>query len=257
MIGVVLVCILAVLLVMLVLRLVGFARVRRLFSSGNTCVFGLRGRGKDMLMSNIAVRQKRPYVSNIDYGSERIPLDFKLLCVPTNFEGFINGTITPYDYPYPEKSDIFVSDAGIYLPCQYNDKLNRNYAGLTTFAALSRHLGDCNIHYNTQALNRVWDKFREQCDCYIMAVRCKVIFGFVFQTVRVYERYDAAEKCVPPCRFKAPLFGSTGKTMARIEQQKYELTYGKIKTYRLLYRNKSSYDTRIFKTLMKGCQNCE
>lgn len=252
MIAFILFAILVVLLVMLILRFVGFSRIRRMFSRGNTCVFGLRGRGKDMLMSNIAVRQKRPYVSNIDYGSERIPLDFKSLCVPTNFEGFINGTITPYEYPYPEKSDIFVSDAGIYLPCQYNDRLNRNYGGLTTFAALSRHLGDCNIHYNTQALNRVWDKFREQCDCYIMAVRCKVIFGFVFQTVRVYERYDAAEKCVPPCRFKVPLLGSTGKTMARIEQQKYEITYGKIKTYRLLYRNKSSYDTRIFKTLMKG-----
>ena len=244
-----------ILSVFVIRSVINFRSVRRLFAKGNTCVFGLRGRGKDMLMSNIAVRQNKPYVSNVSYGGDYIPLDLSALCVPTSFEGFITGKITPYKYPYPEGSDIYVSDAGIYLPCQYNDRLNRSYSGLTVFSALSRHLGECNIHYNTQALNRVWDKFREQCDCYIMAVRCKVIFGFVFQTVRIYERYDSAEKCVPPCRFKVPVFGSSAKTMARIEQQKYEITYGKIKTMRLIYKNRSDYDTRIFKTLMGGETN--
>lgn len=228
-----------------------FHRVRGFFKRGNTCVFGLRGRGKDMLMSNIAVRTKAPYIANIDYGGRYVHLDLDKLLIPTNFEGFIKGEISPYTYPYPEKSDIYISDSGIYLPCQYNDRLNRNYGGLSTFCALSRHLGACNVHYNTQALNRVWDKFREQCDCYIMVLSCKVIGGFVFQKIRTYERYDSAEKCVPPCHFRAPLFGSTGRTMARIEQQKYDTTYGKIKSYTLIYRNKSRYDTRIFKTLME------
>ena len=32
------------------------------FESGNVCVDGLRGRGKDMLLANIIVRQKKPYM---------------------------------------------------------------------------------------------------------------------------------------------------------------------------------------------------
>lgn len=233
-----------------------FAVVRRMFTRGNVCVCGLRGRGKDMLMSNVACRSKLPYASNIDYGGNYTPLDLPSVCIPDTYDNLISGNIVPYTYPYPDGTDIYLSDAGVYLPCQYNDKLNRSYSGLSTFSALSRHVGNCNIHYNTQSLSRVWDKMREQCDQYIMTMSCKVFFGkIVLQRVRIYEKYQSAVDCVPPCRFRAPLFGATGRTMARIERQKYEIQYGKIKSRTLLYINKSHYDTRYFRTLLGGENN--
>lgn len=45
-----------------------FKKLIRLFEDGNVCVCGLRGRGKDLLMSNVAVRRGLDYISNIDYG---------------------------------------------------------------------------------------------------------------------------------------------------------------------------------------------
>ena len=44
-----------------------FQKIRKLFKKGSVCVTGLRGTGKDLLMSNVVVRNKKPYISNIDY----------------------------------------------------------------------------------------------------------------------------------------------------------------------------------------------
>ncbi len=243
----------SIILLVLLFWSLNFLRVRRLFARGNVCICGLRGRGKDMLMGNIACRSKRPYASNIDYGGRYLPLMLSDICVPDVYSNFISGEIVPYSFPYPEGTDIYISDAGVYLPCQYNDRLNRSFAGLCTFAALSRHVGNCNVHYNTQSLNRVWDKMREQSDEYIMTMRCKVIFGkFVFQKVRIYEKYQSAVDAVPPLRLRSPILGSTGRTMVNIERQKYEIQYGKIKSRTLFYINKSRYDTRYFRTLLGG-----
>jgi hypothetical protein len=59
-----------------------FKKIIRMFEDGNVCVTGLRGRGKDMLMSNVVVRRKKPYVSNVDYKGKKArfkrfyPLDY-------------------------------------------------------------------------------------------------------------------------------------------------------------------------------------
>ena len=50
-----------------------------MFRDGNVCVTGLRGRGKDMLVANVVLRRKAqrkplPYVSNVDYGADFLPL---------------------------------------------------------------------------------------------------------------------------------------------------------------------------------------
>ena len=44
-----------------------FTSVKKMFSQGNVCVTGLRGTGKDMLMSNVISSRKLPYISNMDY----------------------------------------------------------------------------------------------------------------------------------------------------------------------------------------------
>ena len=173
----------------------GLRKVCKIFEQGNTCVTGLRGRGKDLLMSNVIARRKMPYISNIDYhckGSEYIKLDFPLLDTKNEFNDFVDGTIKKYVYPYPDKADIYVSDSGIYLPAQYYTKLDKMYGYISTFMALSRHLGDCNVHVNAQNLNRVWDKVREQSDMYILCQSCRVLFGkLCVMSILVYDKYQS------------------------------------------------------------------
>ena len=67
-------------------------KIIKLFRSGNVCVCGLRGRGKDMLIANVAVRRGLPYVSNVDYGGDCrsfVPMDYN--CGGNTYENFLNN----------------------------------------------------------------------------------------------------------------------------------------------------------------------
>lgn len=229
-------------------------RIIKLFRAGNVCVCGLRGRGKDMLFANVAVRRGLPYVANIDYGGSYIkfnPLDYA--CGGNSYDDFITGTIKPYVYPHEDGTDIYVSDAGIYFPAQYCKELNKKYGYLSTFMALSRQLGECNFHFNVQNLNRVWDKIREQSDIYIMCNWCKVLFGrLVIQKVTVYEKYESAVDRVPPYRPPKVRMNNDRKMNISMEKQRYRTAHGDIKVYPLVYLNKSTYDTRQFKKILES-----
>ncbi len=228
-------------------------KILKLFRAGNVCVCGLRGRGKDMLMSNVVVRRDMPYVSNVDYGGDHIEFDpLNYTCGGNTFEEFINGDLKPYVYPHEDGTDIYVSDAGVYFPAQYCKELNKRYGFLSTFMALSRHLGECNFHFNVQNLNRVWDKIREQSDIYIMCNRCIVLFGkLVIQKVTIYEKYESAVDRVPPYRPPKVRMNADRRLNLGMEKQRYRTTYGEIKPMLLLYINRSSYDTRVFKRMLE------
>lgn len=242
------------------MRIIGFKRVMRLFNRGSVCVCGQRGRGKDLLMSNVAVRQG-VYVSNIDYGAERIPLDFSKLDVKNVYKDIVGGRVKRYVYPYPPKVDIFISDIGIHFPAQYCDRLNRDYPTLPTFLALSRQLGtDVNVHWNTQVLNRCWDKFREQSDTYVLAlgvVKPLLRLGIVVQRIRVYELYDACIRRVPPFSVPAPKITASKevKQAYEIEKARYDQQNGLVRDYLVIYRNKSKYDDKYFKQMF-ACGEC-
>lgn len=227
-------------------------KIIKLFESGNVCVSGLRGRGKDMLFANVVTRRELPYVSNTDYGGEFIkfePMQFD--CGGNTYENFLDDKIYPYVYPYEDGTDIYIPDAGIYFPSQYCNMLNRDYGFFSTFMALSRHLGQCNVHFNVQNLNRVWDKIREQSDIYIMCNWCKVFFGkIVLQSVTVYEKYDSAVNRVPPYKKPKVRLNEDRRLTVNMEKQRYRITYGEIKRRTLLYVNKSDYDTRVFKSML-------
>lgn len=238
----------------------GLRKVIKAFERGNCMVCGLRGTGKDMLMSNVVVRRKKPYISNIDYGGEHIPIDFDALNVGGNkYDNFIEGRIKRYVYPYPDGIDIYVSDAGVYFPAQYCGELNKRYAHLAVFQALSRHLGECNFHTNAQYIGRVWDKIREQSETYIKTNRCWVLFGrLVVQQITLYERYEACASNLPPCAIKIPLMGDkTAIMMAKTYVDRYTATNGEIKRKWLVYVNKSSYDTRRFKKILEEGKEIE
>ena len=228
-------------------------KIIKLFKSGNCCVCGLRGRGKDMLFANVIIRRKLPYVCNTDYGGDHRPFIPSLLdCGGNTYNDFLSDSVSNYKYPYSDGTDIYIADAGIYFPSQYCSDLNKNYGHMATFMALSRHLGECNVHFNVQNLNRVWDKIREQSDIYIMCNWCKVLFGkLVFECVTIYEKYDSAVSRVPPYKSPRVRLNADRRLALQMDKQKYRIAYGDIKRRLLIYRNKSTYDTRVFKRMLE------
>ena len=264
-------------LIFLLITRHNFRKIRKMFRRGSVSVCGLRGRGKDMLIANVIARDNRPYISNVDYrvkGNTWIPLDMSFLDVKNNYRNFIYGNVVPFKYGYPEDVDIYISDTGIYFPSQYNGELNKEFRQFPVFLALSRQIGHCNVHTNTQALNRPWDKVREQSDIYIRCESCRYsgnvrlfkrsrllgrLFGrFVFQRVTVYTQFQAAADAVKPyVHIKVP-FSISAKVRAeykardRAAYRKFVEDHGEVRRYFLLYQNKSRYDTRVFKSILEG-----
>lgn len=231
-------------------------RIVKLFKNHSCAVFGEKGSGKDMLFANVVCRRNLPYISNTDYHGkcEYIPFKYSDIdCNGNTYVNFIKGDVKPYVFPYADGTDIYLADVGVYFPSQYCGELNRDYKQLPIFEGLSRHLGDCRLHYNTQALNRCYDKIREQCGRYILCVSCHVFFGWVFQRVIVYDKYSSAEDKVLPYQLKVPIMASKEvRTQYKLEYQRYTNTYGHVKPMLLIYRNKSKYDTRVFRTMMSN-----
>ncbi len=228
-------------------------KIIKLFEQGNVMVYGVKGSGKDMLTANVVVRRKLPYLSNVDYGGMYMPLDLATLdCGKNTYENFISGDIIRYQFPYPDKTDIYISDSGVYFPAQHCNELNRRYPYFATTQALLRHIGDCALHSNAQSLCRVWDKIREQSEQYILCRGCWVLFGgkLVIQRVRIYDLYESALNKTPPMRLSVPTMNREAKAMAKMHKEQYKAAHGNIKSGILIYRNKSKYNTRFFKELL-------
>lgn len=240
------------------MKLLSIKKIVRLYKRGSVSVCGLRGHGKDMLTANVVLRRKLPYISNVDYGGQWIPLDLSALDTGNTVDAMLTGQLRRYVYPYDDGIDIYISDAGIYFPSQDFTYLNKRYAYMAQTQALLRHLGNCAMHVNSQALCRVWDKIREQSDQYIDCNMCKYFrrLRLVVQVVTVYDQYDAANMHVPPFPIPPPIFGGAAVRMQyKLQHANYLITHGHIRRYLLIYRNKSHYDTRFFKTLFESAPN--
>lgn len=232
-----------------------FAKIVRMFRRANVIVTGKIGRGKDMLISNVVARRNEPYVSNVPYGGKHIPLDLNVLDAGQNtYRNFISGDIKYYEAPYADGTDIYISDVGIYLPAQYCTDLNKQYPYLPTFLALVRQIQAAHVHINTQALNRAWDKLREQADQFITCRRCIVLFGgrLVLQWITIYDRAESCANEVP--QFPRKLFKGFGtrREIYMTQERTYLIEHGHVDNKFLVYRNRGDYDTRYFKTLLAG-----
>lgn len=245
-------------------------KIIKFFEEGNVCVCGERGAGKDMLFANVIARRNLEYISNAEYAKKNglpitwHPLDFSMIdCGGNSYRDFMSGNIKPYKYPYPLGVDVYITDVGVYMPSQYCNELNKYYKEIPTFMALSRHLGECNVHLNVQNLNRAWDKLREQSRRYITCLKCKVIRlpfkrQLVFQKVRLYQKSQSCVDNVPALKLPFYLFFGRDKVQAKLYKLNYRISHGEIKESTLIYFNRSNYDTHVFRDMLeKGSDSGE
>lgn len=232
----------------------GLRKIIKLFENNSVCVCGSKGSGKDMLFGNVIARRKKSYVSNLDYTEDGNfnSLDFEKLMLSNNkFQDIINGVVTPYTYPYPPGSDIYISDVGVYMPAQYCNELNKLYPSFPLYMALSRQVSHNAVHINVQHLPRCWDKIREQSEIYIRCNKCIVLFGkLVIQVATIYDKYQSAADRVNPCRVKGHLFGAAN-AQVDIYKDNFYNTHGDVKRKLLIYFNKSKHDTYYFEKFFK------
>ena len=218
--------------------------LKRTFRNNNVITYGVKGAGKDLITQRAIQLRNEPYYSNISYGYKWRNINLAdISLAPNTYHNFINGNIEKIEKNNDmEGIDIYISDAGVYLPSQYDNLLNKTYPSMPIYYALSRHLYNQNIHFNTQALNRVWLKLREQADHYIKVIGTIKLPFFFITKVRYYNRYETAQKNILPMSTR----GFNNETnRAMIEQ--HNALYGAIKEYTIITpKHKIKYDTRAF-----------
>lgn len=216
------------------------------FEKNSVLVFGKKGKGKDIVFQHVIKNRKKFYYSNIPYGSNHEILELnKINLDPNTYESFIQGNITKVQNQLKDGYDYYISDAGVYLPSQYHSLLDKQFKSFPIFFALSRHLNLMNIHVNTQALNRVWDKLREQFDYFIRVKKTTRIFNLFFTTMYVYDRYQTAKMELEPMKKKF------GNQFNNAMQRQYESMNGEIKKITIVSRKSIlKYNTRYFKDIV-------
>lgn len=237
----------------------GFNYIVRLFEKYSVNVSGSKGSGKDVVIANVIARRKKPYISNCDYKckkSQYYPWEYAKLDVGGNtYLDFINGTLKPYEFPYPDGTDIYLSDSGVYFPSQYDYDLDKRFKNFPIFLALSRQLGDCYVHTNSQDPERPWKKIREMQDYFLRLRWTKVIFGKICITyLTEYDKRQACIENVRPCRIRVPWRDKNAKMQARIYRDNFYNQHGKVKNHLFIYLHKSKYDTRLFKEMLKNAK---
>lgn len=246
----------SVVLLIMLISLIKKRRFVKLFDEGNVIVSGLRGRGKDLAFCLVVNARKKDYISNIQYSKpskryKRFPLDLKVWELAGNtYTDMITGEVKPYKYPYPDDIDYYISDAGIYFPSQYQAELCKKYKAAPMFQALSRHLGDCNVHCNVQNMPRLWDKIREQSDIYVRMDKCKFLGKTKLFYLRAYV-YTNQESCINAV--VPPRFG-IGK-VGREAKYNFEIAHGKISKLGFFARLPYDYDSRRFKKILENNLN--
>lgn len=226
------------------------SNVLKHFKKCNVIVAGKKGSGKDLLFQwVINKRKKEKYYANIDYGHqyENIKL-LQVSTAPNDYNRIVNDAIIPQEHTIREKSDIYISDIGIFLPSYMDSTLYKKFPSMPIFYALSRHLYSNNVHCNTQNIERGWKALREQADFYCVCKGTIKIFGFLITKVYTYEKYESAKQNLEP--IKARMLNKYSKAEVDI----YKAQSGDIRKGHIIQRvKKMHYDTRAFeKILLKG-----
>ena len=252
---IIIVCLIALAIFMIVVLYKHFttkSRIKKAFVDGSVMVSGRKRFGKDILFQTMINSRKEPYFSNISYGGEYTHIDMNELLLGDNtYNNFINGNVKQIEkYEKLEGHDVYISDAGIYLPSQADSLLHKLYPSLPITYAVSGHIYNNGIHCNTQRLDRVWKALREQADYFVlMRKRClRLPFFFVLFTTE-YTKYDSALQELSP--MKSTLFNKYSKA----EKELYKAKHGFIKDGLIIVSKRSlHYDTRAFHKVIYGVE---
>lgn len=225
------------------------------FKNGNTITYGKKGKGKDLTTNAVInVRDELCY-SNIQFNPKLCQLkSIKEFSVePNTYINMLEQDIQTIPKKLREHTDMYISDGGIYLPSQYSQQLIKLYPSLPIFYATSRHLGEMNIHINTQYLGRIWDKLREQADSYFKCCGTKKsLFGRSLITeIIYYDTYKSAMAELLP--FEMSFFAGSEE---RARAKEFEAKNGTIKRLYIKQKIKDiHYDTRYFHKVFYGVRS--
>lgn len=230
----------------------GSKDILAVFRTGNVIVAGHKGRGKDLLFQYvIAAREKRGeiHAANIKYtnNTKIRPITYYSLKSNT-LENFVNDKFEREAQDFIEKEDYYISDAGVHLPSQDHNRLQKQYPTLPIVYALSRHLGQFSIHANAQEFCRIWDKLREQADYFIYCEKAKVLFKKIaFQRVILYDRYETALAHIQPYKVHRSLILHRASAEDLARAHSFNAQYGYVRRIRFWHiLPKEHYDTRAF-----------
>ena len=237
-------------LIILVKHLFTKARIKSAFENGNVIVSGRKGYGKDVLFNAVINWRKKAYLSNLNYGGNYNSFLIKELeLTPNKYDNFIKGNIEKVNKnPRFEKTDIYISDSGVYLPSQMDYLLHKTYPSLPITYALNRHLYDNGIHCNAQRIERIWKALREQADYFILMRKrpLKLPFFLVLFTTE-YDRYESARKELQP--MNNTLFNKYSKA----EKDLFKANNGFVKNGLIIVSKHSlKYDSRAFHEIIYG-----
>ena len=130
---VIMLIVLAIFMIIFVVSKINKRRFVSLFDRGNVLISGMKGRGKDFAFCVVINARKKNYISNVQYSDpkkkyQRFDFDPKVWELAGNtYENMVTGNVKKYVYPYPDKIDYYISDAGIYFPAQYQADLVKQY----------------------------------------------------------------------------------------------------------------------------------
>lgn len=230
----------------------GSKDIVRIFRKGNVIVAGHKGRGKDLLFQYVISRREKDgerHAANIRYTKKTQLRSISYYELTNNsLKNFISGKFETESKQFTQHEDFYISDAGVHLPSHESHRLDKDYPTLPTVYALSRHLGEFNIHANTQDYLRLWNKLREQADYCITCEKCRVLFGkIVFQRIIIYDRPQSAFEGILPYKINKSIFhpGSSSETRARADE--FNARYGYVRRRFFWWiMPKIHYDTRAF-----------
>lgn len=231
-------------IILSIIIIINYLKKRELinyFNSNNVIVFGKKGTGKDLLF-NMITNHKKFYYTNIPYTNKNYELfnisDLKLGL--NDYESLLNNNVIRTYWNFKENCDFFISDGGVFLPSQYDAVLHKKYKGLSLIYALSRHIGNHNIHTNVQNLERLWKPLREQADIYIKTLGITKLPFLIKLNYRIYDKYSSAVADIRT--IKSGIF----KDSDNIKIQNANVGLVKEKSV-LMLKSKIKYDTRYFK----------
>lgn len=246
----------AILIAVITIKYIFFKRyLLNNFKSCNVGVEGKKGRGKGLLFQWVINHRKETYYSNVSYskkGDKRFK-EIKSLkevsCEPNYYENIVNDNIVKTPHKFIESKDIYIDDIGVFLPSYMDSTLYKKFPSMPILYALSRHLYNSNIHFNTQNIERGWKALREQADFYVSVKGTLKLFGFIFITKMVtYEKYESCKQHLLPLKSRFL------NKFSKAQKDLYDAKNGVIKKgFIINFKWDLHYDTRIFeKKLLKG-----